>query len=215
MQNPFLYIVPSENEQIVNRERETAELHLAINKFLKLGGGVIVVKGAPGMGKTSLVKFVLNSLKNEPGIKTAYFELDTLSLERLNELNIDPKYKYVIAIDDINNEEGFTPMQKARLRDLILKLASKVCLIVIENREKGIDKDLPQDRKEIVEIGGMPLQDIKQIIINRLNKIRNQPSNSIEPFKEKDIESAYRKSSGNIRMILLILAALFDRLQEK
>lgn len=216
MQNPFLYIVPSEHEQIVDRDVELAELHLAINKFIN--GGVIVVKGPPGIGKTSLVKYALNSLKKENNIRTAYFELNAATLERLNELAFDNRYKYIIAIDDINNEDGFTELQKNRLRNLISVVSEHACLILVENREEGIEKCvtcIQENKIQIIELKGLSFADIKQIIINRLNLIRRVASDSIEPFQEKDIETAYKKAEGNPRMILLILAAIFDRINEE
>jgi predicted ATPase len=52
--------------------------------------------------------------------------------------------------------------------------------------------------------------EIKELVSSRLNETRTKKSDSLAPFNEEDIREIWKKSRGNPRMVLLILANLYD-----
>ena len=85
--------------------------------------------------------------------------------------------------------------------------------MLIENRTEGIEKELEKQNKKFkrYELNGLSKEDIRQIIINRLNTVRNTESESLEPFTQVEYEKIYKKSRGNPRIALLICSALYDQ----
>lgn len=207
MKNPFLTIVPVEGEKLLDREQEIAELHLAVNRELKGDVGGIVVKGDPGVGKTSLVRYVLSTI-NSPNVNIVYRILDNDTVHFLATLKLDRTY--LIAIDDVNNEEGFADNKRIEFHNFLEENSSKVHFILIDNRKRDISKEIKIENLKIIELGGLSYEDIKNLVIDRLNTIRNKPSNDISPFTEKELKQVYEKTKGNPRFVLLILATLFD-----
>ncbi|MCW1291691.1 MAG: hypothetical protein QXL76_01030 [Candidatus Rehaiarchaeum fermentans] len=206
--NPFISIVPVKGENLVDREKEIAELSMLIYNALNKEIGPIIIKGYPGVGKTSIILHLISTL--DKNVNVIYRYLDSDTLEYLSSLKLEDNRKYLIIIDDINNEDGFTKEKIASFHSLIKNLVKKCAVILIDNRKKDISTEVSFENLKVMEIKGLSYEDLKKVIINRLNTIRNRPSNDISPFSEKEIEEVYKKSGGNPRFALLILATLFD-----
>ncbi|MCL4398591.1 MAG: ATP-binding protein [Candidatus Parvarchaeota archaeon] len=210
--NPFISITYSENDTVVDRVNERIELLLLINESMD-HGGVVVLKGAPGMGKSTLLNAVEKELKKSKSIDMLREEFTPAVYNKIRNLNLNQAKKLLIELDDFNNIEMLDKLSQQRVIDLLYNLSQKAAVLIIENREEGVEKELKMQSKQFkkYQLEGLSKEDLKQIIINRLNSIRTTKSDSLEPFTEVEYEKIYRKSRGNPRIALLICSALYDQ----
>ena len=52
--------------------------------------------------------------------------------------------------------------------------------------------------------------EVKELVLSRLNEVRTTKTNDLSPFNERELTDIWKKSRGNPRMILLILANFYD-----
>jgi Miro-like protein. len=210
--NPFISITYSDNDTIVDRVNERIELLILINEAMD-HGGIIVLQGAPGIGKSTLISAIEKELNKSKDIEVIKEEFTPSVYNNIRNLNITNTKKIVIELDDFNNIEMLDKMSQQRVIDLLYNLSQKIAILIVENRENGVEKELKAQSKQFKKynISGLSKEDIKQIIINRLNSVRSKKSDSIEPFTEEEYEKIYKKSKGNTRIALLICSALYDQ----
>jgi predicted ATPase len=210
--NPFISITYSESDIVVDRTNERIELLMLINEAME-HGGIIVLKGSPGMGKSTLINAVEKELKKSKSVDMIREEFTPAAYSKIRSLSINPTRKMVIEFDDFNNIEMLDKLSQQRVLDLLYNLSQKIAILIVENRETGIEKELKLQNKQfkMYQLDGLSKEDLKQIIINRLNSIRPAKSNSIEPFTEVEYEKIYKKAKGNPRIALLICSALYDQ----
>ncbi|MCL4376280.1 ATP-binding protein [Candidatus Parvarchaeota archaeon] len=210
--NPFISITYSENDIIVDRVNERIELLILINEAME-HGGIVVLEGAPGMGKSTLLNATEKELKKSKNIDVIREEFTPAVYNKIRSLDINPAKKLVIELDDFNNVEMLDKMSQQRVIDLLYNLSQKIAVLIVENREDGIEKELKAQSKQFKKynLDGLSKEDLKQIIINRLNSVRSTKSDSLEPFTEVEYEKIYKKARGNPRIALLICSALYDQ----
>ncbi|MGC8533124.1 MAG: P-loop NTPase fold protein [Candidatus Parvarchaeum sp.] len=210
--NPFISITYSENDTIVDRVNERVELLMLVNEAMERGG-VVVLKGAPGMGKSTLLNAVEKELKRSKNVDIMKEEFTPAVYNKIRNLNINPTKKMLVELDDFNNIEMLDKLSQQRVIDLLYNLSQKIAILIVENREEGIEKELKAQSKQFkkYQLNGLSKEDIKQIIINRLNLVRATKSDSLEPFTEAEYEKIYKKARGNPRIALLICSALYDQ----
>ncbi len=217
LNNPFIVITSTENDKVVDRVRERAELQLAINDLLHKNGGIIVVYGPPGIGKSTIINWVTADLKRKEDLSVMKEEFGLTVFNKLKTFNIPPDKKAIIILDDFNNLDLLDRQTQNKILDLIIELSKKIVVIVVDNRDKPVHKQLSSLEKETVKelkVESMNKNDILQMIANRLNLVRPVPSSDIAPFTKEEIDKVYHKSDGNPRVVLLILSTLFDKKQE-
>ncbi|MCW1293863.1 MAG: ATP-binding protein [Candidatus Parvarchaeota archaeon] len=214
--NPFIIITSTENDKVVDRVKERAELQLAINDLLHKEGGLIVVHGPPGIGKSTIINWVTSDLKMKEGLAITKEEFNLTVFNKLKTFNIPENEKAIIILDDFNNLDLLDRQTQSKLLDLIIELSKRIVVILVDNREQGIHKQLSKLKHDFRElkVGPMDKEDILQMITDRLNLVRPVPSSDISPFTKEEIEKIYHKSNGNPRVVLLILSTLFDKKQE-
>ena len=210
--NPFISITYSENDTIVDRANERIELLILVNEAME-HGGIVVLKGAPGMGKSTLLNAVEKELKKSKNVDTMKEEFTPAVYDKIRNLNINPAKKMLVELDDFNNIEMLDKLSQQRVIDLLYSLSQKIAILIVENREEGIEKELKSQSKQFkkYQLEGLSKEDLKQIIINRLNSVRPTKSDSLEPFTEVEYEKIYKKARGNPRIALLICSALYDQ----
>ncbi len=210
--NPFVSITVSDKDIIVDRETEKIELLILINETME-HGGVIVIKGTPGIGKSTLLNAVEKELKKSDVLNIIKDEFTPAVYNKIKGINPDETRKTLLILDDFNNIEMLDKLSQQRVIDLLYRLSQRIAVLLVENREDGIEKELKTQNKQfnIYEVKGLQKQDLKRIIINRLNSVRNKKTDSLEPFTEDEYNKIYKKSRGNSRIALLICSALYDQ----
>ena len=210
--NPFISITYSENDTIVDRANERIELLILVNEAME-HGGIVVLKGAPGMGKSTLLNAVEKELKKSKNVDTMKEEFTPAVYNKIRNLNINPAKKMLVELDDFNNIEMLDKLSQQRVIDLLYSLSQKIAILIVENREEGIEKELKSQSKQFkkYQLEGLSKEDLKQVIINRLNSVRPTKSDLLDPFTEAEYEKIYKKAKGNPRIALLICSALYDQ----
>ncbi len=210
--NPFISITYSENDILVDRVNERIEILILINEAME-HGGIIVLQGAPGMGKSTLLTAIEKELEKSKNIDVIREEFTPMVYNKIRNLDIKPPKKLVIELDDFNNIEMLEKLSQQRVIDLLYNLSQKIAVLIVENREDGVEKALKSQCKQFKKynLAGLSKEDLKQIVINRLNSVRAIKSDSLEPFTEAEYEKIYKKARGNPRIALLICSALYDQ----
>ena len=62
-----------------------------------------------------------------------------------------------------------------------------------------------------IKIPKLNFDEIKELIINRLNESREQPRNDLTPFTEDELRKIHMKAKGNPRLTLLLLKPLYEQ----
>ena len=210
--NPFISITYAKSDTIVNRVNEKIELLILLNEAMD-HGGVVVIKGAPGMGKSTIINAIGNEIKKSKKIEIIYEEFTPAVYNKIRSIDITPSKKILLVLDDFNNIEMLDKLSQQRVIDLLYNLSQNLAMMLVENRDEGIEKDFERQEKNFrrYEIKELSKGDMKQIIINRLNTTRKSKSDSLDPFTPAEFEKIYKKSRGNPRIALLICSALYDQ----
>ncbi len=210
--NPFISITYSNDDVVVDRVNERIEVLILINEAIGYGG-IVVIKGAPGTGKSTLLGTIEKELKKSSNVEIIKEEFTPAVYNKIRNININTPKRLVVVLDDFNNIEMLDNFNQQRVIDLLYNLGQKAAIILVENRIEGVEKELEKQNKKFkrYELDGLSREDIKQIIINRLNTVRSTKSESLEPFTQVEYEKIYKKSRGNPRIALLICSALYDQ----
>ncbi|MDP8012774.1 MAG: hypothetical protein RAK22_01590 [Nanoarchaeota archaeon] len=218
MDNPFIIITSTGNEDVVDRVEERIDTQMYINEIIN-EGGILLIKGDPGVGKSTIINWIVNDVKKTQNLDVIKDTFTPAMLAKIKGLSIRQGKKLLIILDDFNNVILLNKSQQADTINVLNMLANnKVGVIVIDNRaDKQIDKMMVgiKAKMHVMSIKGLKDEDIKRIIINRLNEVRKVKSDSLSPFTEEEISKILKRVRGNVRAALLICAALYDTKQEK
>ena len=210
--NPFVSITFNEKDIVVDRVNEKVDLQLAINKILA-SGGIIVLKGRPGAGKSTLIGVVLRDLRKSRKIDVVEEDFTPTVYNMIRSLDVHTQKRKLVILGDFNNIELIDKSSQQKIVDMIYSMSRNVAMILIENRDAGVEKEFKKLGRnfENLELGGLSKSDLRKIVVNRLNSIKKKSSDSLEPFTEDEYEKIYRKSGGNPRIALLICSAIYDQ----
>ena len=142
-----------------------------------------------------------------------YEEFTPAVYNKIRAIKITPSKKILLMLDDFNNIEMLDKLSQQRIIDLLYNLSQNLAIMLVENRDDGVEKDLEKQAKNFrkYEIKELSKGDVKQIIINRLNTVRKSKTDSLNPFTQAEFEKIYKKARGNPRIALLICSALYDQ----
>lgn len=210
--NPFLRIVPDKNEKLIDKEKVSQELETKTMKALK-GGTLILLSADYGMGKS----IITNNFLKKVDKKIIVIELGLTSFinDDIRNLPSEKKKDILVVIDRFDLIDGMRDEDKNKLMSLIVERNNKGLTFLILCTPNTLDNIFKlnhefEKRSDIVTVTSMKFEDARDLIVSRLNKVRNK-SSSIDPFSENEIKEIWRKSKGNPRMILLLCATLYDR----
>ena len=193
-ENPFLYIVPKEEEKLIEFEGINVE---NIAKEVERGG-IILIVGEHGSGKSQLIREL---------IKRTQGKLLDFTSNILNE--IKDTNENIVYIEDFDLINGFDVEKQKRIISLISDKSEMGTTFVIECTPKIAEKLKFKNEREI-KIPKLTLNTARELVIEKLNSVREEKSKDISPFTEKDIEEAWKKSGGNPRMLLMLLSMIYD-----
>lgn len=212
--NPFINITSSGNEKVIDRVKERVELQVSVNDAL-YHGKIIILKGRPGVGKSTLIHSIIKDVGRTNNIDVVKEDFTPSIYNKLRTLTFNPARRSLIVLDDFNNVELLDKNSQIKVLNLMDELAQRMAMLLVENRDEGVEKDFKKLGKKFEkhEIGGLPRDDLRQVILDRLNMVRPIPRKSLEPFTEEEYNKIFKKSGGNPRIALLICSALYDQKQ--
>ena len=210
--NPFVNITSSMDDKVVDRTEEKVQLQMYINDVIN-GGGVVILEGKPGIGKSTLMNLVLKDLQKSQKLDIQKYYFTPSVYNALRSLNVKTNTRTLIIIDDLNNMEMLDKGSQAKVIQLLGSISKKFGIVIIENRDEGVQPSLEKlgETSEKMVLGGLKKDDMRQMIINRLSLVSTKPNGGLEPFTESEFEKIYKKSNGNPRIALLICSALYDQ----
>ena len=193
-ENPFLYIVPKEEEKLIEFEGINVEnIAREIEK-----GGIILIVGEHGSGKSHLIKEL---------IKITQGKLLDFTSNIIDEIRNTKES--IIYIEDFDLINGFSVEKQNRILSLISDKSEMGTTFVIECTP-NIAKKLNLKNKREFQMPKLTLEAARKLVVEKLNTIREEKSDDISPFTDKEIEEAWKKSNGNPRMLLMLLSTIYD-----
>jgi len=207
--NPFIHIVPRESEELIDRLALLSALINSTREILE-SGGILVLQGEPGSGKTLLI----SKVKKEFGKKTRIKEL-ILTKGLINELRGVEKNELVI-IDKFELCEGFKKEELRGLLEKIVSLSNEGVSFLIKITPNALTKceKASGDFKERIKVYSMPRLSLEQgveLVKARLNEVRRKRMDSLHPFTKAELRKLWERADGNPRMLLMLCAMLYDQ----
>ncbi len=184
--NPFLSIVPSENEDFV----EVVNFNEVESKVKE--NNIIFVVGKAGSGKSHLIL----EIKRRFGGKILHFSRDLID-------KIRETHDSIIYIEDFDLIRGLTDDQRYKLLELIQDKSQMGIKFVIEVTPKTLNGlNLEGEKIYIPEID---FETAREIVERKLKRegVKN-------PFTEDEMKNIWKKSGKNPRMFLMLLATMYD-----
>ncbi len=208
MDNPFSVIIPRDNDYLIN-EDDLKKIYEKIREKIKERKLIILV-GDYGSGKSIYLKRLFKRLKTKKEI--LYF---TDAIVPILENKVPVKNK-TIFIDDFDLMQGLGEKQRERLTEAMLKLISSGMIIIIACRKDTLKalfetNPLLRSKSQHYKIPKLTFDEVKKLVIHRLNMARSTETSSIEPFTEKELRMIYHKSGGNPRLVLMLLSPLYEQ----
>ena len=93
--NPFIVITSTGEEEVVDRVEESIDLQLYINEVIN-NGGIILINGDPGVGKSTIINFVLRDIKKRDDIKVIKDSFTPSVLSKIKSLSKETGKKLLV-----------------------------------------------------------------------------------------------------------------------
>ncbi len=212
--NPFMDIVPRENEKLIDRQSFFKELKEGAETSLD-GKKIIAVEGTYGSGKTIVVDKLAELLKKNK-IDVITLSVTGAIINELRALPLEKGRDIFVIIDRFDLVENMNKEDIKKILNLIIEFSDKKLTFLIKTTESALKKvrDASEEFSGRLSIHRLPMLDFeyaKQMIIDRLNEIKDSKKNSIEPFTNEELRKIWDKSNGNPRLVLMLCAALYEQ----
>lgn len=207
MENPFMSIIPREEEKAVGVNKQQIKELLNKNKGKWT---VFIVSGEYGSGKSLVISEIEKQIKGAKIEKIIYSREMGSGIRALRE-----KKKIVVEIDKFELSETTKDETLRVLLDTVANVSEGGVTFIISVTPKTLSRlfSLSQKFKNTSIVYNMPplsYEEAREMVVSRLNEVRNKDSASIEPFTDAELKEIWRKSNGNPRLILLLCATMFD-----
>lgn len=216
--NPFMSIVPRKTEQMIGvSERKIVELTENVAK----GKSILIISGGYGSGKSLVEEKIEKTLPGNVKIEKWMFTYDlinqirSLPIEESIAAEKPEKKKFAVFIDRFELSDVVSDKDISKILQLIVEITKSGASFVISMTPKTVVRLFGTSNEfknlsTVYRINSLTYPETKELVLSRLNEIRIKRSNSLEPFEEHELRDVWKKSSGNPRMVLLILANLYD-----
>lgn len=210
--NPFLSIVPRKGEKLIGVSDNTLKNMIA---DVAKGRKILLVSGDYGSGKSIVTDKIEKNLPENIKQEKWMFSVDLANHIRSLPMEKAIERSIVVFIDKFELSEVVDDKTLMKILELLVEMTKAGASFVISLTPKTIVRlfDINPALKGMSEIHSIkPLifPEIKELVVSRLNEVRVKKSNDLAPFTEKELMEVWKKSKGNPRMILLILANFYD-----
>ncbi len=215
--NPFLSITPREkSDELIGRFGFYEKIKKTVLESLD-DHAIITINGDFGMGKSLFVEKVLAELSKKKQLKLINLDF---SLNTLNDLRNIPSEeaagKQIIVI--IDRFELLLSLSN-NLQEKIVQLMNDLCkakiTLIITSSDDLLKKMAKMDAGlkkyfKVLEVPPISFDEAKKLAIQRLDEVRSNGKGSLTPFTEDELRKVYNNSKGNPRLILMLLASLYE-----
>ncbi|MDD5182198.1 MAG: hypothetical protein PHC66_03440 [Candidatus Nanoarchaeia archaeon] len=210
--NPFLSIVPRKGEKMFGISEKNI---LLMAEGVSKGRKILLISGDYGSGKSLIAEKIEKNIDSNVKIEKWMFTVDLANQLRSLPIEEALKRKVAVFIDRFELSDVMDDTSLIKILKLIVEITKMGVSFIIDITPKTIMRlyDLNPEFKNISElytVKPMIFQEVKELVLSRLNEIRTTRSSDISPFTERELMDIWKKSHGNPRMILLILANLYD-----
>lgn len=210
--NPFLSIVPRKGEKMFGiSEKNILLMADGVSKGKKL----LLISGDYGSGKSLIAEKIEKNITSDVKIEKWMFTVDLANQLRSLPMEETVRRKVAVFIDKFELSDVIDDKALAKILELIVEITHMGVSFIIDVNPKTVmrlyDLDAAfKNLSELYTVKPMIFQEVKELVIARLNEVRTTHGHDLAPFTERDLMDIWKKSHGNPRMILLILANLYD-----
>jgi type II secretory pathway predicted ATPase ExeA len=188
---------------------------LLMAESVSKGKKLLLVSGDYGSGKSLITEKIEKNLASNIKIEKWMFSVDIAN--QLRELPMDEAlhHKVAVFIDKFELSDVIDDKTLMNILRLMVDITKMGVSFVIDINPKTVMRlyeldDAFKNLSELYTVKPLIFQEVKELVSSRLNEIRTTHSHDLSPFSEKELMDIWKKSRGNPRMILLILANFYD-----
>ncbi len=221
-QNPFFcedIILRDKGEKLIMSQKEKDKIKELTEKVLdKDEHNILILVGRAGAGKKPVEIEISKNLPEKYEKREFIFGIDII-----NELRCITTDKYIkenlfIFLDNMELSEAFGEEKLKKVIELIIETSrAGVCYVLScdpETLARMYSFSGELSRKSFVyNVPGLSFEIAKELVVSRLNRFRDEESDSLEPFTEAQIKNIWQTSKGNPRMILMLCGNLYSILK--
>lgn len=215
--NPFLFITPRDkSDELVGRFDFFEKIKKTVLESLD-ESAIVTIKGDFGIGKSLFVKKAMEDLSAKKNLKIFYLDFN---LNTLNDLRNMPSEKeigkqIIVIIDRFELMLSLSNILQEKIVKLMADLCKAKITLIITASDDLMEKMAKMDAKlknyfKVLNVPPISLAEAKKLVISRLDEVRKNNRGTIKPFSENEIEKIHRNAKGNPRIILMLLASLYE-----
>jgi hypothetical protein len=215
--NPFLSITPREkSDELIGRFGFYEKIKKTILESLD-DYAIITINGDFGIGKSLFVEKVLADLSKKKQLKIINLDF---SLNILNDLRNIPSEEeagkqIIVIIDRFELLLSLSNNLQKKIVQLMNDLCKAKITLIITSSDDLLKKMAKMDAGlkkyfKVLEVPPLSFDEAKKLAIQRLDEVRSNGKGSLTPFTEDELRKVYNNSKGNPRLILMLLASLYE-----
>jgi hypothetical protein len=220
--NPFLFITPRDkSDELIGRFDFFEKIKKTVLESLD-DSSIVTINGDFGMGKSLFVKKAMEELSAKKNLKLFYLDFNLNTLNDLRNMPSEKKLgKQIIVL--IDRFELLLSLSNT-LQEKIIKLMTDLCeakvTLIITSSDDLLKKMAKLDAKlkkyfKVLNVPPISLAEANKLVISRLDEVKKNGKGSITPFTEDEIEKIHKNAKGNPRIILMLLASLYEDHESK
>ncbi|MFA5303608.1 MAG: hypothetical protein WC393_03670 [Candidatus Nanoarchaeia archaeon] len=220
--NPFLFITPRDkSDELIGRFDFFEKIKKTVLESLD-ENAIITINGDFGIGKSLFVKKAMEDLSAKKSLKLFYLDFSLNTLNDLRNIPTEKKLgKQIIVL--IDRFELLLSLSSS-LQEKIVKLMANLCeskiTLILTTSDDLLKKMAKMDAHlkkyfKVLNVPPVSLDEAKKLIISRLDEVKKTGKGTIKPFTENEVEKIHKNAKGNPRIILMLLASLYEDYENK